>query len=207
MEVLYATYSVKKTLQQWKSICCSSLSERFHPNHQPELWETRPTKEIYYRLQQLQTPENYNFYFSHVLWASASFNSWIFTPMCCLGSSTNVFYTFTTEGRLNFIATDIGNVTTSLLLSHSNQPKSYNILHFLPVSSLPSVSFPINYLYHYLGEQVCAQESSKALAMHKKLTVIMWHTTLYKRFSCCCMNHIASLSRECFNSYQGKCSS
>lgn len=33
------------------------------------------TKKIYYRLQQLQTPENYQFYFNTVLWASASFHS------------------------------------------------------------------------------------------------------------------------------------
>lgn len=49
-------------------------SEGFHPNHQSELWKTRH-KKIYYRLQQLQTPENYQFYFNSVLWAAALFHS------------------------------------------------------------------------------------------------------------------------------------
>lgn len=38
--------------------------------------ERLATKNIYYRLQQLKTPENYKFYFNTVLRASASFNSW-----------------------------------------------------------------------------------------------------------------------------------
>lgn len=45
----------------------------------PLAWTLGVSPQQKYRLQQLQTPENYNFYFCSVLWAPASFNSWKFT--------------------------------------------------------------------------------------------------------------------------------
>lgn len=83
----------------------------------PLAWTLGDSPQQKYRLQQLQTPENYNFYFCSVLWASASFNSWKFTQMC-LGTSSNAFYTFTTEGRINSTATDFGNSAHGHVLSN-----------------------------------------------------------------------------------------
>lgn len=51
----------------------------------------RTATKIYYRLQQLQTPENYNFYFNSVLWASAPFNSWKVTQKVQLKDTLRVF--------------------------------------------------------------------------------------------------------------------
>lgn len=85
---------------------------------QPRAWALGDSPQQKFRLQQLQTPENYNFYFCRVLWASASFNWWKFTQMC-FGSCSNAFYTFTTEGRINFTATDFGNSVHGHVLSSS----------------------------------------------------------------------------------------
>lgn len=83
----------------------------------PLAWTLGDSPQQKYRLQQLQTPENYYFYFCSVLWASASFNSWKCTQMC-LGSSSSAFYAFTTEQRINFTATDFGNSAHGHVLSY-----------------------------------------------------------------------------------------